>query len=408
VAVERHDTVIVGAGQAGLAMSYHLSAAGREHILLERAQVAQRWHAARWDSLRLQFPNESLCLPGYPYPHGDNDGFIPRDAIASYVDDYARAIAAPVRCGVEVTALCADPKTDRLELQTGTQVVVADNVVIATGPFQRPSLPPASVSLPEGIQQLHSSEYRNPAQLWPGAVLVVGSGGSGGQITDELVRAGRTVYLSVGRHRRIPRRYRGRDAYSWLMAMGVFDREIDDIPGRRLPPGFLFSGVDGGHTIDLRDFSEAGVVLLGRLHAVTDGRCFFALDLEERLAFGDVAAVNFMRSVDEFVTANGLIAPDDLAPKPRATISTLRPPTHVDIRRAGIASVIWCTGYDYDLDWLRVPVRDEQGIPQQKRGVTSCSGVYFLGLYWMHKFKSGTFFGVGEDAAYLAERIAQF
>src|SRR5215211_1129764 len=230
---ERHDTVIIGGGQAGLAMSHHLRERSREHIILERQRVAERWRSERWESLYFQFPNWSLQLPGYSYKGDQPDAFAHHVEVTRFIENYALFIDAPLRCGADVLSLERDP-TGRFIISTRDAVIEASRVVMATGPFQQPSLPALSPSMPADICQLHASQYFNPEQLPTGAVLVVGAGSSGCQIAEELYRRGQTVYLSVSRHRRAPRRYRGRDLLWWLFAMGRFDTTIDSLPGRKI------------------------------------------------------------------------------------------------------------------------------------------------------------------------------
>jgi putative flavoprotein involved in K+ transport len=405
---ERHDTVIIGGGQAGLALSYHLRAQSREHIILERRSVAERWRCERWDSLYFQFPNWALELPGYPYQGNDPNGFASHKEVTRFIDEYARFIDAPVRCGADVVVVERESTSARFVVATRDTKFEASRVVLATGPFQRPSLPAPSPMLPPGILQLHASQYFNPDQLPTGAVLIVGAGSSGCQIAEELYRCGRTVYLSVSRHRRAPRRYRGRDSLWWLLGMGLFDTAIDSLPGRKIPPPLVVTGVDGGHDINVRQFAAEGVVLLGKFFGVADGTLLFAEDLEENLAYADAAAAEFTRSVDHYahalesqtVEANSLDSMSAVAPARLTSMPTL------NLTSAGIRSVIWCTGYRFDFGWVRLPIFNEHGAPLQQRGVTSCPGAYFLGLHWMHTFKSGTFLGVGADAAYIAEHMA--
>ncbi len=230
VTSEEIETVIIGGGQAGLATSYHLSQLGREHVVLERQRVGERWRSERWDSLTFQFPNWTMQLPGYPYQGPDPDGFAHRDEVVHFIESYADFIRAPVRCGVSATSLRLRPHSKRFQIETEDARIEAANVVLATGPYQQPAIPPALAGAMPGVLQVHSSRYRNPAELPPGAVLVVGSGASGCQITEDLLRSGRRVYLAVGAHRRVPRRFRGRDFAWWEFALGEFDRPVDQRP----------------------------------------------------------------------------------------------------------------------------------------------------------------------------------
>jgi len=407
--IEAHETVIVGGGQAGLALSYHLARRGREHVILERGRVAERWRSARWDSLAFQFPSWSIHLPGYAYETADPEGFAPRDAVVAFLERYRDLIRAPLRTGVSVHALRHRPGSSRFLLDTDAGTFEAASVVVATGPYQEPAPLPASATLSRGLFQTHSSGYRNPAALPPGAVLVVGSGASGCQIAEDLAEAGRRVYLSVGRHRRMPRRYRGRDVFWWLDQMGGrmggLDQTVDERPARRLPNP-LVTGAGGGHDIDIRGYVAAGMTLLGRLRGAREGALALADDLEAELARGDAGRAAFMRAVDEHVAETGLDAPPPDPSAQEATRSVPPPPLELDLRAAGITSVVWATGFRHNFGWIRLPVLDEAGDPVHRRGITRCPGLYFLGLTWLWKLKSSVLCGVGEDAAYLAEHIA--
>jgi putative flavoprotein involved in K+ transport len=405
---ERHDIVIIGGGQAGLAMSYLLRERGREHVILEQHRVAERWYSQRWDSLCFQFPRWSLQLPGYAYTGNDPDGFAPRDAVTRFIEEYARFIEAPIRCGVEVKALVHEAASGRFLLRTSDGLIEADNVVIATGPYQRPLIPLASAALSPDVFQINACDYRNADQLPPGGILVVGAGGSGCQIAEELCLHGRTVYLSAGRHRIAPRRYRGRDLLWWLLAMGKMDMTIDSLPDRKPLPPLLFTGVDGGHDINLPHLAAVGVHVLGGFHGIDGDKLVFRDNLDAILAAADKSLEDFISAADRYGQAAGLEMPEDTrhargVPPTRPLPATSRT---LDSRAGEVRTVIWCTGYRGGFDWVHLPVFDAQGMPRQRRGVTDCPGAYFLGLNWMHKQKSSTLFGVGEDAAYLADVIA--
>jgi putative flavoprotein involved in K+ transport len=401
---ERQETVIVGGGQAGLAMSHHLSRLGRAHVILERSRVAERWRSERWDSLMFQFPNWSMRLPGQAYDGGDPDGFATRDEVIAFIERYREVIRAPVRTGVDVTALRRSTN-DALDLETTHGLIEAANVVVATGPYQEPVVPAMSRALPGRVRQVHSSGYRNPGQLPAGAVLVVGSGASGCQIVEDLLAAERRVYLSVGRHRRFPRRYRGHDMFWWMERLGVLDHPLEERPEARERPNPLVTGVGGGHEIDLRRYRDDGVVLLGHLAGVTGSRLHLADDVEALLAAGDESVLAFTRAVDAYVDRSGLVAPAEPSPAPPASSET-SPIRELDLDGAGIAAVIWATGFRRDFGWIRLPVLDDGGEPVHRRGVTRCPGVYFLGLPWLHTLRSSVLCGVGDDAAHLAEHIA--
>ena len=402
---ERIETVIIGGGQAGLAMSYHLQQLGREHVILERGRIAERWRSERWDSLAFQLPNWMMRLPDYSYDGDDPDGFTHRDGVVRFIEQYARRIAPPIRCGIRVTAL-EETGTGRLLVRTDHFDLEASNVVVATGPYQEPSIPSFSAALPIRTHQLSASRHTNPYQLPAGSVLVVGSGGSGCQIAEDLHLAGRVVYLSVGRHRRVPRRYRGKDFAWWSEKTGNTERTVDEIPPGFIPP--LLTGVNGGHEVDLRRLATEGVFLLGGLRDAHCGRLRFAANLQENLTMGDEGFEQFTRSVDEYILKQSIAAPEEPRPDP---IGAVRPAitsasTDLDLKAASISSVIWATGYRYDFCWIKCPVLDARGIPVHKRGVTTVPGLLFLGLPRLYKLKSSFLWGVGEDAAYLAQHIS--
>jgi len=402
---ENVETVIVGGGQAGLTLSHMLSKRHRAHVVLERARIAERWRSERWAGLRFQFPNWSVQLPDFPFPHADPEGFATSEEIVDFLTAYADFIAAPVRCGVTVTALRRRDGGADFYLETSDGPIRASNVVVATGPYQIPIIP---ALLPEdaGLYQVHASRYREPGQLPDGAVLVVGSGASGAQIAEELMRAGRRVYLSVGRHRRLPRRYRSRDLIWWLAAMGLDRTPIEKRgPDKTLP---LITGAYGGHTIDFRTFAAQGAVLLGRLESTSGRTLHFAPDLADSLRSGDAAYTAFLDLVDSFVGRQGLDVPEEPGARTmRADPACVMDPVRtLDIDAASIGSVIWSTGYGCDFGWIDLPVLDGRGEPVHRDGITDVPGLYFLGLQWLSRMNSSFLVGVAEDAARLADHIA--
>jgi putative flavoprotein involved in K+ transport len=404
MAVERIPTLVIGGGQAGLTMSHRLKQRGLPHLVLERHRIAERWRSERWDGLTFQFPNWSVKLPDFPFPHENPDGFATTQQITAFIDAYAAFVAPPVRCGVAVTKLRRGGDA-RFIAETSDAEIEADNVVIATGPYQRALVP--DLLRDHTIFQLHASRYANPEQLPKGAVLVVGAGASGAQIAEELLRAGRHVYLSVGRHTRLPRRYRGRDLTWWFDALGFLRRTPEERgPPRPYP---TISGAYGGHTVDLRRFANDGIVLLGRLRQVDRDIAHFGDDLAEHLAYGDAAYAEFLGFADEHVRQHGLSMPPDPAareklPDPPCVSKPLR---QLDLAAAGIGAVIWATGYGVDFGWIDLPVLDRHGEPLHDRGVTEMPGLYFLGLPWLTTVNSSFLAGVGDDAATLAAHIAE-
>jgi len=400
--MERVETVVVGAGQAGLSMSHHLGLLGREHVVLERGRVVERWRSERWDSLAFQFPNWMLRLPGYAYEGAEPDGFMHRDGVVQFLEEYAKRITPPLRCGVRVTELHQAP-SGRLRIETDTFSLEALNVVVATGPYQRPVVPPFSNRLPLTTCQVTANCYTHARQLPPGKVLVVGSGASGWQIAEDLLCSGRDVYLSVGRHRRVPRRYRGKDFGWWQEQTGASDQIVED--ATRVAPAPLLTGVNGGHDADLRDLARQGVTLLGSLGAVCDGRMRFVSDLEQNLDNGDKTFEQFTNSVDAYIRQHRLSVPEAAPGADRSPFPLPMAGRDIDLRSAGITSVIWATGYRQDFGWIKCAALDTQGRPIHARGVTAVPGLYFLGLPRLHKVKSAFLWGVGEDAAYLARHI---
>jgi putative flavoprotein involved in K+ transport len=398
------ETLIIGGGQAGLAMSHMLTERGCEHLVLERHRIAERWRTERWNGLRFQFPNWSVRLPDFPFPHADANAFATNREIVNFISAYAAFMAPPIRCGVNVMSLRRRNGASGFVAETSEGPIEAANVVVATGPYQRPAIPSVLSDEPS-IFQVHASRYMEPDQLPPGAVLVVGSGASGAQITEELLRAGRRVYLSVGRHRRIARRYRGRDLIWWLSALGLDQTPVEKRGPNRLLP--VITGAYGGHTIDFRQFAADGVILLGRLEAARKGAMAFGSDLAESLADGDATYATFLDMADAHVERHGLDMPEDpmaraVLPDPPCLFEPLRV---LDFRAAGIRSVVWATGYGFDFGWIKIPVLDARGAPVHRRGVTEVPGLYFLGLQWLSKMNSSFLNGVGDDARRLADDI---
>ena len=408
---EKIDTVIIGAGHAGLTMSHFLSQCGLEHVIVERGRVGERWISERWDSFHFQFPNWTIELPGYKYQTEDPDGFVPGRDIVRFIQEYADFIKAPVRSGVDVTALENSSNAMPYLLRTNAGDIEAGNVVIASGQRDKGVIPPFSSDVPNDIRQLHSSGYRNAGELPPGAVLVVGSGASGFQIAEDLHQNGRQVYVCMGRHRRLARCYRGRDYARWASEQELFERRWADLPAARrnaasIPPGPLLTGVNGGYEADWRELASKGIVLLGRLKAVKGTKLALAADLEENLAKGEEWLANFKKSVDDYIAKNKLDFPTDSSPRLDGSASA--PVLELDLKAEGINSIVWATGFGNDYHWLKLPLLDERKEPVHERGVTQIPGIYFLGLRWLYKQKSGflSFGGPGEDAAYLAEQIA--
>ncbi|WP_435311947.1 flavin-containing monooxygenase [Primorskyibacter sedentarius] len=402
---EKTDTLVVGAGQAGIAMSEHLSAQGIPHLVLEKNRVAEAWRTGRWESLVANGPAWHDRFPNLEFEGCDPDGFPTKTIVATYMETYARMIDAPIRTGVEVVKAERNQGRPGFTVETSAGKIEALNVVAATGAFQHPVIPPV-VPESEGVTQLHSFHYKAPDQLPEGAVLVVGAGSSGAQIADELNRAGRRVYLSVGPHERPPRAYRGRDFCWWLGVLGLWDMAAAE-PGKEHVT-ISVSGAYGGQTMDFRRLASEGVTLLGLTEACTEGVVRFRDDLRTNIAAGDASYIQMLDLADAYTTRNGLDLPQepearDMLPDPECLTNPIR---ELDLKGAGITTIIWATGFRQDFSWMKVDAFDESGRPRHQRGVSSEPGIYFLGLPWQSRRGSTFIWGVWHDAKYVAEQIA--
>ncbi|WP_085877079.1 flavin-containing monooxygenase [Roseisalinus antarcticus] len=402
---EQTDVLVVGAGQAGVAMSEHLTAEGIDHIVLERHRIAERWRSERWDSLVANGPAWHDRFPGMEFPGADPEDFVAKDQVADYFAAYAEAFRAPIRCGVNVKKVTPVEGRPGFVVETSEGRISARSVVAATGPFQTPVIP-RLVPGTTGLAQMHSSAYRAPEKLTEGAVLVVGAGSSGVQIADELLAAGRAVYLSVGPHDRPPRRYRGRDFVWWLGVLNKWDAEA--APGAEHTT-IAVSGAHGGETIDFRRLAHRGLTLLGRTEACEDGRLRLAPDLQTNIRNGDAYLLRLLAEADAFVARNGLDLPEDpaarqLLPDPACMTD---PILSLDLAAAGITTIIWATGFSADYSWLPPGARDAEGRPVHHRGVSAEPGIYFLGLPWQTRRGSSFIWGVWYDARYVADHIAK-
>ncbi len=403
--VEKVEALVVGGGQAGVAMSEHLTRCGISHLVVERGRIAERWRSERWDSLVANGPAWHDRFPGMEFPNAHPDAFVGKEAVAEYFEIYAKKIAAPIRCGVTVT------KASRLEgragfaVETSAGAFEAEYVIAATGAFQRPIVPD-TVPQDSGMTQMHSSAYRNPAQLPQGAVLVVGAGSSGAQISAELLESGRKVYLSVGPHGRPPRSYRGRDFVWWLGVLNKWDTEYT--PGSAHVT-IAVSGAHGGQTVDFRKLATKGMVLLGKTSGFDHGTMRFAPDLATNIAKGDSDYLSVLGEADAFVTRTGLTLP----PEPEAHIigpdpdCLTNPILSLDLAQAGITTIIWATGFERDYTWLNVNAFDSAGRPKHQRGVSTEPGIYFLGLPYQSRRGSSFIWGVWHDAKHVADHIAK-
>lgn len=403
-----HEAIVVGGGQAGLSMAACLSRRGVGHLVVERNRVGHSWRAERWDSFCLVTPNFQCRLPGMGYAGPDPDGFMVRDEIVSFIEDYARAVDPPLVEGAAVRAVDRDP-AGRLRVVTDAGTATADAVVLAVGGYHVPVVPRLAERLPRAVTQLHSSRYRNPGSLPDGAVLVVGSGQSGAQIAEDLHLAGREVHLSVGGAPRVARRHRGRDCVAWLEDMGHYDLSIDRHPQgteARHEANHYVTGRDGGRDIDLRAHARDGMRLHGRLLDIEGWTAVTGDDLGRNLDAADATNARILAGIDSWIEANGIDAPPAEPYRPVWHPPAQEGPAPLDLVAEGITSVVWATGFRSDWSWVRLPAFDGTGYPEHERGVTSVEGLYVLGLPWLHTWGSGRFAGIARDAEHLAGRIA--
>lgn len=401
--MRRVDAVVVGAGQAGLATSYWLTARGIEHVILDRGGVADSWRSRRWDSFVLNAPNWTFDLPGYPYTGPDPDAFMLRDDIVARFQEYAQVIAAPVESGVEVTRVSRDPDTGRYRVDTSAGDIECRAVVAATGAYQRRFRPPNN--LDPAILQLNTDQFRNAGQLNDGGVLIVGSGQSGCQVAEDLLENGIQVWLATGSCGWIPRRYRGHDNVKWRMDMGVFDQTVEQLGhALRLACPSIQTGVGGDRDISLPLLAAAGVNLAGRFVSGKGTKVQLAEDLRTNAMRSDEAAVRFRTTVDDFVRDRGLDSPQEPPFQPVGELPD--GPTELDLKRLGITNVIWASGFRLDFSWIDLDLATRDGYPEQTQGVSRYPGLYFMGLQLMHTRKSGLIFGVGEDAAHVVSVLA--
>lgn len=402
-------TLVIGAGQAGLAVSRCLTDRSVEHVVLERGHLADRWRSNRWESLHLLTPNWASRLPGWSYRGPEPSGFMAAAEVAAYLSDYAASFDAPVQ--EETPVLSVEPADGSgFVVRTPEATWQAGQVVIATGWCAEPHVPRPAERLDPRIAQLTPATYRRPDALDEGGVLVVGASASGVQLADELVRAGRDVVLAAGGHSRVPRRYRGLDIWWWLDRIGTFAVTIDEVadPLRSRDEGSLqLVGRRDGRDVDLPALQSLGVELTGRLAAVDDDRVHLASDLAANTAAADDRLRRMLDRIDAHILAHGLDAEVLPAERPRPVLAPERAPERLDLRRRGISTVVWATGYTRPYPWLRVPVLDASGEIAHRRGVTPVPGLYVLGQRFQHRRDSNFLDGVGRDAAYVAEHLTE-
>jgi len=400
--------IVVGGGQAGLSISYCLKQRGIDHIIFEKNNIGYSWQKKRWDTFCLVTPNWQCTLPGYHYPGDEPDGFMQRDEIVEYIQDYAKSFSPPIKEGVEVFSVTKDNSEGLFAIISSLGSHTADQVVVATGNYHQAKIPRIAEKFSNELTQLHSSDYKNPESLPEGEVLVVGTGQSGCQIAEDLHLVGRKVHLCVGSAPRSPREYRGRDVVDWLDRLGYYNLTIDNHPDKenvRNKTNHYVTGRGGGHEIDLRTFATEGMQLYGSLKDVQADNLEFKPNLKHNLDHADSVAASIKRTIDEYIDQNNINAPIEPEYKP-----VWQPKTEVlelDYQVNNITSVVWCIGYKTDFSWVDVPVFDGKGNPLHNRGLTSVRGLYFLGLPWLYTWGSGRFSGIARDAKYLSDYIAK-
>lgn len=410
------DAVVVGAGQAGLGMSYFLQRDGRSHVVFEKGRIGETWLSQRWDSFRLNSSNSVSVLPGYPYDGPEPDGFWSHHEFVHYLQEYAEHWRLPVRTGVTVESVEQVPGRGRFLVRTRSdgqagESLTTRSVVVASGIQRTPRIPALASRLPQGITQLHSAEYRNPGALPPGGVLVVGSAQSGCQIAEDLLSAGRTVYLGTSRVGRVPRRYRGRDILQWWIDTGFADVTFASLEDKAMAntPLPQLSGIGRyGHTVSLQYLAGLGAVILGRLLDVDDGTLVTGDDAAANVLFADQFSQRNKDNADAYLARMGMAYPpleDDPADRPDPKASCVSPLRRLNLADTKVGTVIWATGFGGDFSWLRLPVLDAQGRPLHQEGVSPVRGLYFVGLPWLRSRKSGIIYGIQHDAQYIAAQM---
>jgi putative flavoprotein involved in K+ transport len=404
--VRRIDTIVVGGGQAGLAMSRCLSDRRIENVVLERGRVAERWRSERWDSLRLLTPNWQSRLPGFRYQGSDGDGYMTMPEIIDFLEKYAASFSAPIEDRTTVLGVERASKGFRVTTDRGSWE--SSNLVIATGHSDVPFVPAFASGLRLEFTQVTPSRYRHPGQLPSGGVLVVGASSSGVQLADEIHRSGRSVTLAVGHHTRMPRCYRGRDILWWLDRMGVFDERVDDLVDgerSRRQPSLQLVGTPERRSLDLPSLEAMGVRLVGTVTGTAGSRLSLADDLVAHAAAADVKLARLLARIDDFVAREALSGSVG-EPEPFVPFHWPAPaPTELDLRAEGIRTVLWATGFHRRYPWLKVPVLDERGEIRHQGGITDAPGLYVLGLHFLRRRKSNFIDGVGDDAFELAGHI---
>jgi len=412
------DTVIVGAGQAGLGVSHFLQREGRKHVVFERGRIGESWLSQRWDSFKLNTPNFMNGLPGLPYDGPEPDGFWRRDELVHYFQRYVESFQLPVRTGISVISVerTEDEEGFIVNTRINGQVeesVLSRSVVIASGSQQTPKIPSIRSQIPDNITQLHTADYRNASALPPGAIVIVGSGQSGCQIAEDLLAAGRDVYLCTSKVGRAPRRYRGRDILEWWIDMKFIDVTFASLEDKSISRAAQpqVSGLGRyGHTVSLQQLARQGVVILGRLLDVDAGTLVLSDEAATHVRFADELSQRLKDGVDAYLEKAGITPPpleDDPADAPDPQAECVSPLRRLNLRDEKVSTVIWATGFTADFSWIHLPVLDANGKPIHQRGVSPVRGLYFIGFPWLNSRKSGIIYGIEEDADYIADAISE-
>jgi len=411
------DTVIVGAGQAGLGMSYFLNRDRRPHVVFERGRIGETWLAQRWNSFKLNTPNFMSVLPGLPYDGPEPDGFWRKDELVHYFQRYTKHFQLPVRTGVTVISVERTKDEKRFIVNTkingNEESVFSHSVVIAAGIQQTPKYPLIRSRLSHNIIQLHTADYRSAALLPPGAVVVVGSGQSGCQITEDLLSAGRTVYLCTSKVGRVPRHYRGRDLLEWWIDMKLWDVTLENLEDKSISQAAQpqISGLGRyGHTISLQQLARQGAIILGRLQDIDADTFVLSDEAAAHVLFADEFSQRVKDGIDVYLHKAGIPLPpleDDPADVSDPQAKCISPLRRLNLRELKISTVIWATGFTGDFSWIHLPVFTAERKPIHKRGISPVPGLYFLGFPWLNSRKSGIIYGVEEDAQYIANSISR-
>ena len=402
--------VIVGAGVAGLCISYYLTRKNVAHIILERGEVANTWINERWENFSLVNPNWAIKIPEFGFgtkffPSKNPDGFLNKLQTIEYLKSFGSFIGSKIYTNENVDAITKEKNI--YKVVTSKRIIKSGIVVVASGAFGDSYVPEMNLNLNNQVFQIHSSEYKNYKDLPEGGVLVVGSGQSGSQIAEDLLESGREVWLAVSKCGRRLRNYKGKDSSWWNYKMGLFDKTVDEVPfSERWKCSSHTSGVRGGHDINLMDLSEKGLNLCGSVYHCSSNKIIFKDDLYRNLKFSDESAINWSKRVDDFILQKNMVTPPDNVTKDkRINRSNTTSALEMSLLSSSVKSIIWATGFRYNFDWIKLKLTDKKGHPIQKRGVTKYKGLYFMGLQWMHSSKSAQFIGVGEDAEFIVNDI---